>query len=245
MSNDRDSVKEYILKLYKNKVKKEVLEKNIEGLIDEYFDTQKCILETGADVNELPTKKEMKWWFQDKVTDKDILSAKTSGDELIEVKIDDIYKSDLVLARAVFKRYYDWKWEYGVKIPPEILELVKMNRLMGTSKEEYNKKILLTRLINLAMLGALRLYKMERRPYLRMSDVNKIRNHFHMVLDVIYKVDNGFYGNNEIKGSVYLFDAFGLMSDTEQKETKIKKQRKPRTKKADTTNDRPDTTGTT
>lgn len=241
MSNDRDSVKEYILKLYKNKVKRDVLEKNIEGLVDEYFDTQKCILETGADVNELPTKKQMKWWFQDRVTEAEIIAAKNNGDELIEVKLDDIYKGDLVLSRAIFKRLYDWKWEYGIKIPKEIQELVNMNRLMNASKEDYNKKILLTRLINIAMLGAIRLYKMERKPYFKIGDVNKIRNHFHMVLDVIYKVDNGFYGDNKIKGTVYLFDAFGLMSD--QEEVKPKKQRKPRTKKVDNTNDRPDTTG--
>lgn len=238
MSNDRESVKEYILKLYKNKVKKEVLEKNIEGLVDEYFDTQKCILETGADTNELPTKKEMKWWFQDKVKDEDILKAKAENDELIEVKIDEIYKNDSKIARAVYKKLYNWKWEHGVILPPEIQELVKLNRLLAISKEEYNKKVILTKLINIAMLGAIRLYNMERKPYLRISDVNKIRNHFHMVLDVIYKVDNGFYGDNKIKGTVYLFDAFSIMSDTKETEQKPKK---PRTKKVKKPNDRLDT----
>jgi hypothetical protein len=231
----REQARIYLTKQLKSKLKPSVFEKNIEGLIDEYLEVQQFVINNGADVNELPRKNDIKWWFQDPIDRKEVENSRNSGDDICEIRIDDIYLNDKLLAKPIYKKYYNWKWEQDVEVPLPIKELISLSRSLNSVKDINKQKIIEVRLINIALLGVIRLYKMERKPYLKSSEIEKIIRHFKMVLDVIYKIENGFYGNNKINGSVYLFDAFGIKSN---ENIEAKKQSKPRRKKkADEKND--------
>lgn len=235
----REQAKLYLLKHFKDKVKPDILEKNIEGLVDEYLEVQEFISKNGADVRTLPSKIDMKWWFQDPINKDELKSI--PGDMVCEVKIDEIYLNEPHLAKPIFKDLFKWKWEYGVQLPDTVKELILLEQSIQNTKDAQKRKLAEIKLLNLALLGAIRFYNLERKPYMKMSEIQKINDHFKMVLGVIYKIDNGFYGKNKIKGSIYLFDAFGLKSNvygkddasTDTKESTPKKKYKRRKKVED------------
>lgn len=237
----RDAAKEYLLKHFKDKVKPDILDKNIDGLVDEYLEVQEFISKNGADTRTLPSKNDMKWWFQDPINKEELKS--TPGDTICEVKLDEIYLNEPHLAKPIFKTLYCWKWEHGVALPDTIKELILLERSLQSTTDNQKRKMVEIKLLNLALLGAIRFYSLERKPYLKMTEIQKINDHFKMVLGVIYKIDKGFYGDNKIKGSIYLFDAFGIKSNVDgNDDTKPPAKKKPRKrKKVEDTNDGPNT----
>lgn len=245
---DRHAVREYLLRKYKNKIRKEILDKHIDGLVDEYFDTQKFILENGVDISTLPNRLEMKSWFQDPIPKDLIELAKTNQDGLFEINIDDVYikinpdntsKKDH-LAEYIYKKLYNYKWIPGEDIPKELKDIIKLHKMAQSLKSAESKKILDVRLANYAFVGSIRFYHLEKTPYLKTDQVNAIINNFRLVLDVIYKIESGYYGDEyDIKGSLYIFDAFRKNSDIETVVTKEEKPIKKRKIKKDKSIDTP------
>lgn len=220
---DRPSIKAYLLKLYKKKVKPDVLEKNIEGLVDEYIDTQKFIIENGVDVDSLPNKTQMKYWFQEALSDEVLKAMDTTKENIYEIKIDDIYirinpdntsKKDKI-AEAIYKRLYNYEWKYNAVLPEELKDILKIYKLFLNTKNPQHRKLIENKLINYAFLGTIRFYHIEAMPYLRAKEIETIGRSFRTLLDVIYKSESGFYEDCEIKGSVYMFDTLGKRTKTD------------------------------
>jgi hypothetical protein len=162
---------------------------------------------------------------------------------MYEISIDDIYirinsdnssKKDK-FAEAIYKRLYKFEWTPGAKIPKELKELIKMHKVSQSLSNLEHKKLVDTRLANYAFVGVIRFYKLERNPYFKSQDIEKIISQFRLLLDVIYKIESGFYGDdNTIKGSVFLFDVFGKYAekaDPPLEEVKTKRKYKKRKQK--------------
>lgn len=237
---DRDTIKKRLIKKYRNKLKSNVLEQHIDGLVDEYLENEKFVIEHGVDIDSLPNRLQMKYWFQDKLSQETLEKIYKKEDKLYEVNIDDIYikiNSDNTskkdpLAEYIFKKLYNFEWHYKKELPNELKEILKIHKVAQIITNIDQKRFLDTRLANYAMLGTVRFYHLERYPYFNQNELNTIISQFRFILEVIYKVEKGFYGNeNEIKGSIYLFDAFGkFKSDLNTNENKTNIPEKPKRK---------------
>jgi len=201
---DREQIALLIKKKYQDKVKREVLEKNLEGLVDEWIEIHEYIDENGYSIKDLPTKDEMKWWFQDLPEADTVIYADGTSEPLFEIDVDKICTSD-ELAMHVFKSEYDWTWDPKVEVPKTIKMILKYNKVYLNTKNEISRRKLETRLINLFLVGIVRFNHIERKPYLPKSSINKGFKKFSAFLNLLEKLDNGTIKDLEIE-SFQLFD---------------------------------------
>jgi hypothetical protein len=229
--NDRQKIKELIIKKMGNKLKKEVLNNNLEHLVDEYIENQEFIKNNGSDPDELPTKDEMKWWFQDRPEPTEV-EVEINGvkEECYEVAIDKYCTTDKI-AMEVFKNLYKFKWKQGVDVPIQIKALVRLNKIAETTKNKNNKELIEARLSQIALIGVIRFYHMERKPYLCPSQINRAISFFKEALCFIDTMDDAKYKDTKIHGEFAIFDAFNT------KEVKSEKKEKKRRKKTDQSDD--------
>jgi len=214
MPYNRDEIRAAIFKKLGTKVKKQVLDKHIEGLIDEHIENQEFIKKHGLSLEDNPTKEQMKWWFQDRFDEtKFVIEHGTSADVPLEIQTDDICLKDTI-ASEVFKTFYKFRWKQGEALPPTIKQLIKLAQLAEVTKNIKNKNKIKYRLNNIAVVGVIRFYHLERTPYLTSTQIGKAINFFINALLLISKIESGEYKDEEIKGELVLFEAF---KDTKKK----------------------------
>lgn len=219
--NDRQKIKELIIKKMGTKLKKAVLDANIEQLVDEYIENQEFIKKNGSSTNNLPTKSEMKWWFQDKPpADKQIDTENGKKEDCYEVDIDKFCISDKT-ALEIFKTLYKFSWKQGADVPPTIKRLISLLKISQSTKNRNNKEIIETRLGQIALIGTIRFYHMERKPYLCPSQINRAINYFKEALSLIDKIESGTFKDKKIQGEFFIFDAFKV-----KEEVKVPKKKK-------------------
>ena len=125
----------------------------------------------------------------------------------MEIQIDEICLKDPI-ASEVFKHLYKYKYKQGDEVPPIIKGLIKLIKLADMTKTGKNKTAIKLRLNNIAVVGVIRFYHLERRPYLYPSQINKAINFFRNALLVIDKIEGGSIKDGEIVGELPIFDAF-------------------------------------
>jgi hypothetical protein len=201
---DRNKIKSQLLEKYSKKVKKEVLEKNIESLVDEYIEIQQYILENGKNCNDLPTREDIKWWFQDKPELEEIEVSPGNYEKLLEVQIDAICLKDKI-ASFVFKHLYNYKWKQGTELNHFLDQLIKLNILAQESNSRLIKNKAKTRLANICLVGTVRFNDILRKPYLTQKQIDDSILYFRKVLSIIDKVSNGEFKDNIVTGEMYLF----------------------------------------
>lgn len=204
---DRDEIRSIIIKRYANKLKKTVLDKNIEGLVDEFIEKREFVRKNGKSIDDFPTKTDIKWWFQDKVSDHNIETTPGEFEDALEINVDEICLDDPI-ATQVFKSLYRYTWKSGDEIDPVIKNLIKLTKIADASKSGAAKKKLRYRLNNIAIVGVIRFYHLERKPYLCVSQINTAINFFRNALLIIDKIDGGEYKDETILGEVSIFEAF-------------------------------------
>ncbi len=218
-NHNRDEIRSIILKRIGNRVKKNVLDKNIEGLIDEYIEKHEFILKNGISVKDNPTKEQIKWWFQDRFDESKMESNSSNYEEPLEIQVDEICLTDPV-ALIVFKYLYKFKYKQGDEVPNEIKALIKLIKLSELTKNAKSKTTIKRRLNNIAIVGVIRFYRLERKPYLYPSQINKAINYFKNVLLLIDKVSNNETKDIEDVGELVVFEA--LKDDPKNKDNKKK-----------------------
>jgi hypothetical protein len=204
MAIDRNKIALDIRRKFQDKIKKTVLDKNIQGLVDEYIEIQEYISENGHDVSDLPSKSDIKLWFQDLPESQEFIHADGTTEPMFELDIDRICLTD-DLALDVFKKFYDWGWIKGEDFPKTIKLLVKYCKVYLHTKNNLNKKKIETRLINIFLVGIIRYNHLERAPYLPKSYINSGFQTFIAHLIILDKFDSGL-----LKDSDKEFDSFDL-----------------------------------
>jgi hypothetical protein len=175
----------------------------IEIPVDEYIENQTFVQENGDSVSELPSKKEIKWWFQDKADEiNDPITGE--GSDLYEVNVDQICLDDKT-AHYVYTDLYNYQWQQGDIVDPVILDFIKFNSLAEKSRDKNVKMKIRTKLYNIALVGTIRFYHMERKPYLTIEQMELIEKNFIKYLKIIDKVSNGEYKDQKVTGSIYIF----------------------------------------
>lgn len=207
MQYDREEIKKRLLKRYSKKIKKTVLDKNIEGLIDEYIEQQEFVRKNGKSIEDIPTKEQIKWWFQDEPQGIEVEVSPGIVEEAYEVQIDNICLKDK-LAYEVFTTFYKYVWKQGEEIPSVIKQLIRLTKLAETTKNKKNKEAIRTRLANIALVGVIRFYHKERKPYLCPSQISRAITFFRNALLVIDKIESGKYKEKVVKGDLAIFDPF-------------------------------------
>lgn len=207
MQYDRDDIKKKLLKRYAKKIKKSVLEKNIEGLIDEYIEHQEFVRKNGASTEDIPTKEQIKWWFQDEPQGIEVEISPGVVEEAYEVQIDNICLKDK-LAYEVFTTFYKYIWQQGKPVPTVIKQLIRLTKLAETTKNKKNKEAIRTRLANIALVGVIRFYHKERKPYLCPSQISRAITFFRNALLIIDKIESGKFKDKVVKGDLAIFDPF-------------------------------------
>ena len=205
-SDDRIKIRRLLLSRLKQFISKKILEEKIDDFVDEYI--EKCNFIKNNNINMLPSKREMKWWFQEKPdTDKVKLEDGTIETNF-EVDIDTICLHDK-LATEVFKNYYNWYWEDGCKIPYVIKDILKLFKKYKNCQKNHLKREYKEKISNIALVGTIRLNKIERKPYLCPSEIIKCCNSLIMNLELLDNIINK--KNNFEKSKLYIFDAFNKM----------------------------------
>lgn len=209
-SKDRDKLKEKFIKKYKNKLKPEILEKNIDGLVDEYIENINFIKSNNLTVDSLPSTKEIRGWFEESIEEYISNNINSMEDEeILQVDIDAIYKKDK-LARVIFKEFYSYKWNPNEELH-EILKLfIKLYKISNYNENPNNKKMILSRLGNIAILGVVRFYHKERTPFFKKAEIDLVCKNFLKLLDLIYKVHNKKIKDINLEESIYIFDLLNL-----------------------------------
>lgn len=212
-SYDKDKIKSIILKKYKGKIKPKVLESNIDGLVNEFIENREFIKNNNLKVSSLPTSEDIKSWFEDELNDENLLESLKNDDPWMKVDMYKIYHKDK-LAKEVYKNLYDIKWSITDEIDPNIQLMIKLLKLSDrSSTTKANRDIIISRMVNLALLGTIRYYHLERRPYFKESQISKIIEYFFKVLALIDNVKNGKYKDKNIAGELYIFKSLDTLKD--------------------------------
>jgi hypothetical protein len=204
---DREAIRKIIQKKYSKKVKKTVLAQNMEGLIDEYIEKQEFIRKFGASIEDNPTKEQIKWWFQEEPNGHEVEVSPGKFEEAYEIQVDDICLKDKI-ASEVFKSAYKFKWKRGCKIPSGIQQLIRLTKLAENTKNKKNKEAIRTRIANIALVGIIRTYHLERSPYLCPTQITKTINHVLKSLLSIEKLESDKYKDVEVEEEIIVFDPF-------------------------------------
>jgi len=206
MPYNRDEIKKIIIKKYSKKIKRIILDKNMNGLIDEHIEKLEFIKKYGDSVDDIPTKDQIKWWFQDEPTGMTVETSSGKVEDAYEIQVDAICLKDK-LASEVFKRLYKYKWKYGDKLPSGIQQLIHLTKLAEKTKNEKNKEALQSRLANIALVGFIRQYHLERSPYMAPSQISKVINFVRKALLSIDKLALN-KNNGVVEGEVSVFPPF-------------------------------------
>jgi hypothetical protein len=204
---DRESIRKIIQKKYSKRVKKTVLAQNMEGLIDEYIEKQEFIRRFGASLDNHPTKAQIKWWFQEEPNGLEVEVSPGKFEEAYEVQVDDICLKDKI-ASDVFQSVYKFKWKRGCKIPSAIQQLIRLTKLAENTKNKKNKEAIRTRIANIALVGIIRTYHLEKSPYLCPTQITKSINHVRKCLLSIDKLESAQYKDIEVDEEIIVFDPF-------------------------------------
>jgi len=202
-SNDKEKIRRLLLTRLKQHINKKDLEKKIDGFVEEYI--EKCRLIEKYSINNLPSKKDIKWWFQDKPEFEHVELKDGTKETTFEVDIDSICLNDSI-ATDIFKIYYDWCWDESCKLPYTIKELIKIYRKFKNSKTENTRNEYKERLSNIALVGTIRLNRIERKPYLCPSEIIKCCNSLLTNLELICNKSKTIQNKK-----IYIFDAFNKM----------------------------------
>lgn len=217
MALDREKIKQSFLKKYKNKIKKDVLEKHIDGLVDEFIENRNFVKDNKLRVNTLPTKDEINSWFEEPFDIENFLKTEENPEDgMTKIDLENIYLKDS-LAKDVFKFFYKHKWVITEEPHPILKQFVKLYKIAQNTPNKHNKNFILSRLINICLLGTIRFYKMERKPYLRESQVVEVINHFFELLEIISKIDEKKIKDipNEY---VYIFKSLKSLDDVKSED---------------------------
>jgi hypothetical protein len=207
LNYDREDIRKIILKKLSKKVKKIVLEQNMNGLIDEYIEKQEFIRKYGASIEDNPTKAQIKWWFQDEPKGMEVEVAPGKFEEAYEVQVDDICLRDK-LASEVFQTLFKYKWKRGQKVPSGIQQLIRLTKLVERTKNKKNKEALKSRLSNIALVGVIRKYHLVRSPYMSPSQISKAINFVRKSLLSIDKLESAKYKDIEVDEEIAVFEPF-------------------------------------
>lgn len=200
---NKDKIKIILLKKYKNKIKPNVLEQHIDGLVNEYIDNKNFISKNRLKVASLPTKEDIASWFEDELDPNELIKSENDDDPIAKIDISKIYTDKI--AKQVFKHLYDYKWEHNKELNDTIKILVHLYKISEATTNEINKDKIISRLINIALIGTIRFYKLERTPYLRDSQIKYIINKFFKILSLLFNLTSGKYKSKKVKGELYIF----------------------------------------
>jgi len=208
---DRDKIRKNFINRLKTMGRRPSCKK-VDDLVDEYLENQKFIEDNNLSVENLPTKEDIKYWFQDP-PETDLIEIEPDLFETVfEVDVDDICIDDK-LATEVFKWLYKWKWYQGKELPKEIFELIKINNIISKSRNKKNKEKAKARLANICIVGVIRFYHLERNPYLCPTQIVKSVEFLRQSLSFLSKVEKGKYDKKIVNGNLYMFDPFEQYED--------------------------------
>lgn len=208
---DRDKIRKKFIDRLKSMGRKPSVRK-VDDLVEEYMDNQKFVEDNRLSVKTLPTKEEIHYWFQDP-PDSDLIEVEPDVFETaFEVDVDEICLEDK-LATEVFKWLYNWSWKQGEEIPNAVLELIKINNIISKSRNKKNKEVAKARLANICIVGVIRFYHMERKPYLCPTQIVKSIEFLRQSLNFLSGVTKGKYSKKIVNGELYIFDPFDLSED--------------------------------
>ena len=105
---NREKIKANLKIKYKKKFKPDVLEKHIEGLVDEFIEIREFVKKNKG--SNLPTKEEVTGWFEQKPTEEEIEQYAKEEVSVAKIDVYKIYKGDK-LAKEIFKHFYNHKWD--------------------------------------------------------------------------------------------------------------------------------------
>jgi hypothetical protein len=204
---DESSIRKEFIRIFKKK-RKQLKKETLDQLVSERLENMKFIQENGDDPSELPDSEEIKTWFIDPPDHKEILLNMGSPDQKnVEFDYDSVCLKDS-LAEKIFERFYGWYWKQGDQIPPEIEKMILLNRIVNTDKDMRRVSLAKTRLANLSMVGVVRFYKMERRPYFSSNEIIQADITIRKILTALDDITNGKYSDSDITGEIYIFDVF-------------------------------------
>jgi hypothetical protein len=204
---NKDVARKIIVERLKKKNKKLELPA-IEDLAEELVDNWDFVSKNNLSVDDLPDKNDIKWWFQDPPPDSLQVEVETGKfEDLYEVNIDSICLKDK-LATKIFKYLYKWSWQQGEKIPEEVKELIQINNMAHKSTNKENKAAARARIINLAMVGIVRYYHIENKPYLCPTQIKRACDFLKSTLAFLSGVVKGKYDKKTITGRISIFDPF-------------------------------------
>lgn len=199
---DKEKIKKQLYKKYKAKFKPDILNKHIDGLVEEYIENDNFIKKNKLKVKNLPTKSEINSWFEDELEANELLE--NLNDPIAKIDLYAIYHKDK-LAKEVYKNFYKYKWKRGDEIPIPLKTMIQLLKIAETTKNVQNKNTIISRLINIALLGTVRFYHLERKPYFKEKQIQKIINYFIGILTLIYKIEHKKFKDVILDEEVYIF----------------------------------------
>lgn len=203
----RKEIKTRLLKNIKDLLRPDVLHKNLDDLVDSYI--EKSELSKKYTIEDLPTRDEIKWWFQELPDVNAVELENGEYETLFELFVDKICLKDK-LANIIYKGNYDWYWEDGKEIPKYISDLLEIYKEYKRCRKRDKKNKLKTRLYNIATVGVVRFYKLERRPYLCPTEIEKCGIYVLKCLEMLVDIEKGKIPRKIAKSKLYIFGAFGL-----------------------------------
>lgn len=212
---DKEKIKKHLLKKYKSKLKPAVLEANIDGLVDEFIENREFVKTNNLRVKDLPTQHEISLWFEDELTEEDFAESLKTNDPWMKIDLSKIYQKDK-LAKEVYKNLYDLKWSVEDEVDKSIELMIKLMKLADRpSTTQINRDIIIARLVNIALLGTVRFYHIERRPFLKESQISQVIKYFFKVLSLISSIKSGKYKDKNLGGEIYIFKSLDSASNQE------------------------------
>lgn len=203
----RAKIRRLLLARWKNLIDEETLRSKIDDFVDEYL--EKCEFFEKYTVDQLPSRADIKWWFQEKPEAQYVEQTDGSLESNYEMNIDAICLEDS-LATDIFKYYYNWYWENGCEIPYTIQKMIDVYKKFKRARSEKKKSEYKERLANLALVGIVRLNKLERKPYMCPTEIMKCSNHLIESLEILSRIGTKREPKSLPK-KLYIFDAFGKM----------------------------------
>jgi hypothetical protein len=180
----------------------------IEDLAEELIDNLDFISKHNLSVDDLPNRNDIKWWFQEPPPENLQIEVEPGKyEDLYEVSIDNICLKDK-LATKIFKYLYKWSWQQGEPIPDEVKEMIQINNMAHKSTNKENKTAARVRIINLTMVGIVRYYHIENKPYLCPTQIKQACDFLKSTLAFLSGVVKGKYDKKIITGRINIFDPF-------------------------------------
>jgi hypothetical protein len=204
---NKDLLKKILLQKFRKYIRKSVLKKHIDDLVDDYI--EKYNFTKLYTIDSLPKSYDIKWWFQEK-PDAEFVEYNGKEEKNYEIQMNNIYMSD-ELARYIFKFYHDWYWCPGCEIPDKINALIDIYKKFKYARK--NKPFYESRLANISLIGSIRFYNLEWKPYLCNSEIKKCFNHLRDSLKYLDRIRDGKMKEKHIKSKIYIFDPFNLKED--------------------------------